>query len=150
MNITEKIDNYLNEATQLEVLTDEDFDELDPKAKKQWKGYGFKMTYDIVDAESAEIGDFKETGWKHKKSPENFDSLEELINYGDIRYESWLEWSGSPPNSKHDWIISQSDENYSTGEHTTYNLWIERNDRKPLSKTEMRFIHKELGLMGRI
>ena len=137
------------------VITEDDYDQweagegkwTDPKVKKAWKGYIMKMSYGIVTEESAQEGDYAERGWEHKK--EKYEYLQELLEDSPVSYKSWLEWSSSPARPG-DWIVSEEDQDYSSGETTTYDLFIERADRKPLSKEEMQFIHKELNLHGRV
>lgn len=108
-------------------------------------GYYYKMTYQVVSEESAAEGDFEETGWEVKRS-ENFNSLQELLK--DVEdHGPWLEWSGSPARPG-DWIVSQADHDFATGDYTSYNLFIERNDGQPLSRREMQYITDELGLHG--
>ncbi len=138
----------LIEGKQPIVLTEDDYDEMDPKEQKRWKGYWYKMTYETWDQDSLEAGDTDDKGWTQKKSkPDN--SLQELLEgNSDIYNQSWLEWSSSHPDGDHDWIVSQEDE--SGGENTIYHLWVVRSDGKGLSKEEMQYIHKELGLHGRI
>lgn len=127
------------------VFDDDDLDDLDPKQKRQWKGYHYKMTYETWDEESIEIGETDDRGWVTRRS-ERFDTLDDLLNDSDIRHKGWLEWSSSHPNPAHDWLISSDDENYSTGERTQYHLWIERGDRVKLSAPEMLHINKALGV----
>ena len=135
-------------ASQMMFLDEEDWDEFaeqNPQAAKRWKGYYFKMTYGVVTEESAQEGDYAEHGWEVKKSsPSN--SLEELLEgESAIRDKSWLEWSSSSPRAG-DWITSQEEQDYSSGDTTTYDLFIERADKKPLSKEEMQYISRTLGV----
>jgi len=135
-------------AAPLMVLSEDDWDELqqsDPKVAKAWKGYWFKMTFGIITEESAQEGDYAEQGWEVKKSSPSM-SLEELLEgESAINNRSWLEWSSSHPQAG-DWITSQEEQDYRTGETTTYDLFIERGDRKPLSKEEMQYISRTLGV----
>lgn len=129
------------------VFTEDDYDDLSDEDKKAWKGYSFQMTYQVVSEESAEQGDFEDSGWEYKKGQApDYDYLDELLNDSDISQKSWLEWSSSPPNPKHDWLMSEDEEDYSSGDRTSYNLWIYRNDGQALSKDEMKYINKELGV----
>jgi len=128
------------------VLDDDDLEQLelrDPKLARQWKGYYFKMTYETWDEEAIEAGDTDDRGWLIRKS-EKFDTLEELLDDSDVSYKSWIEWSSSHPNPAHDWLISEDEQDYSSGERTQYSLWIERGDRAKLSREEMEFINKQL------
>jgi len=135
--------NSKEAATNIVVLDDDDLEGLDEKAKKAWKGYTYKMTYEVVSPESAEEGDAEDRGWEEEGS-EPYDTLEEVLKAVDDK--SWLEWSSSSPDGKRDWIISQAEEDYSSGNNTTYHLWIERKDGKPLGKEELAYIKKSLRL----
>lgn len=127
----------------LVVLEEDDYDDLPDDEKRRWKGYYYKMTYETWDEEALEIGETDDKGWHVDKS-ENYDSLEELLQ--DAGYDaSWLEWSDSSPGPR-SWIISQEDENYSTGERTIYNLFIERSDGRPLGRDELKYISRKLRL----
>lgn len=104
---------------QIMVLDEDDYDDLPEALKKKWKGYNYKMTYQVVTPESAEEGDFADHGWVEKKS-DTYNSLEELMS--DVDDHSWLEWSSSHPDGKRDWIISDSEQDFRTGERTSYSL----------------------------
>lgn len=123
------------------VLDDDDLEALSEVERKDWDGYFYKMSYEVVSEESAAEGDVSDRGWEEEGS-EKFDTLEDLLN--DIDDKSWSEWSSSNPDGKRDWLISEDVENYSSGDRTTYHLWIMRKDGKPLSKEELRFINKKL------
>jgi len=104
--------------------------------------YVMSMTYEIVDEESAAMGDAKERGWEYED--EEYDSLEELLD--DVQDKaSWVEWSSSHPRPG-DWIRSEAEQDYSTGEWTTYDLFIKKPKREPLTREEMKYISKYLGL----
>jgi|APSaa5957512535_1039671.scaffolds.fasta_scaffold67651_2 hypothetical protein len=110
-------------------------------------GYKLDVSYEVVTPESAEYGDAEDRGWKIQN--DYFDTLEELID--SLAYDhTWLEWSSSSPDGKRDWIISQAEEDYSSGANTSYHAFVTRADKKPLSKGELQQIHKGLRLMGRI
>jgi hypothetical protein len=124
------------------VIYEEDFDELDRDVKRKWKGYLTSMTYEVWDEEAVEAGDTDDKGWDYQDS--HFDSLEEAVS--SASYDaSWLEWSSSSPGPR-DWIVSQDDQDFRTGERTVNHLFVERADKVPLSKDEIRYITKELRL----
>lgn len=126
----------------LVVLDDDDLDALTPEQRRQWKGYTYKMTYEVWDEEALEIGETDNKGWQEEGS-EAFDTLEEVCRH--LSHDAtWLSWSSSSPDGKRDWLISQSEEDFRTGERTQYNAWIEREDRQPLSRDEIKFINREL------
>jgi hypothetical protein len=125
----------------LVVLDDDALDSLDPDAKRRWKGYVYKMTYEVWDEESSEIGETDNKGWEEEGSSP-YDTLHELIRA--IDNHSWLEWSSSHPDGKRDWLISEDDQDYRTGDRTIYNLWIEREDKLPLSREEIAYINHSL------
>lgn len=133
----------------LMILTDDQLEEIEeknPEVFKQWKGYVYEMAYEIVTEESAAEGDAEERGWEVELS-EPYASLEELLReVGSVA--SWVEWSSSNPNPEHDWLVSDSEQDMHTGAYKSYSLWIMRGDKKPLSKEEMIFISKALGLRG--
>lgn len=115
---------------------------LDDNFDEEFPGdYIMKMSYSIVTPESAEEGDYAENGWEIEK--EEYESLEELLNAANSQ-ASWVEWSSSNPDGKHDWVVSEEQQDYRTGESTEYNLFIERKDKKPLSKEEIEYINKKL------
>jgi len=128
------------------VLTEDDFDaleKLDPKVQKQWKGYWYKMTYEIISEESAAEGDVESRGWEEEKSS-TFPYLDSLLQDRTVQNINWVEWSSSQPNPMHDCIVSDSEQNPRTGDYKNYYLWIVRGDKKPLSKSEMSYINKKL------
>lgn len=127
------------------VLTEEDYENLPEEQKQQWEGYTYKMTYEIVTPESAEHGDAEERGWNEEGSEPDH-SLEELLDQFDIHSNTWVEWSSSHPDGKHDWLISTDEEDYKTGNYTTHHLWIERADGKPLNEEELGYINQVLHL----
>jgi hypothetical protein len=128
-------------AEQLVVLTEEDFESLSAEEQRQWKGYTYKMAYEVVTPESAEEGDAEDRGWEEEGS-QIYDYLEELLKAVDDH--SWMEWSSSSPDGKHDWLVSQGEVSFRTGAETSYHLWIERKDGRPLSRHEMAFIERAL------
>ena len=126
------------------VLTDEDYDELDDHQKKYWQGYYYKMTYEVWTPEDVEHGDASDRGWEeHGSDPE--DSLEDLLHNSDISGKSWTEWSDSSPGPR-SWIVSHGEADHRTGERTNNSLWIMRKDKQPLTREEIQYISRELGV----
>jgi hypothetical protein len=106
--------------------------------------YTYRMTYEIVTPESAEDGDAAERGWEVEEPAGPF-SLEDLVR--EVNDHTWVEWSNSNPTGQRgEWLISEAEQNYSTGEDTSYHLFIERVDGKPLSTAEIKDISKALGV----
>lgn len=72
--IKEELKNLLEESNDvITVLTDEDYESLDDATKATWKGYYYKMAYEVVTPESAEEGDVDDRGWtEEKKFPFQF------------------------------------------------------------------------------
>jgi hypothetical protein len=103
------------------------------------EGYVVSMTYEIVTPESAESADVAERGFEYKKN--KYDTIEEIFDDWDNK-KNWVEWSSSSPRSG-DWLVSEEERDFSSGSFTTYGLHIERADRKPLSKDEIKEISKE-------
>lgn len=137
------VERYKAAAEQLVVLTEEDFESLGAEEQRQWKGYTYKMAFEVVTPESAEEGDAADRGWEEEGS-QVYDYLEELLKDSGVRNHGWIEWSSSSPDGKHDWLVSEAEQNYRTGEDTSYHLWVERKDGKPLSRHEMAFINRAL------
>lgn len=108
--------------------------------------YYMSRTYNIVTEESAEEGDYAETGWDLEDV--EYDSLDGLLD--DAEYDhSWVSWSSSHP-GPHDWVISQEEVDFSSGDSTTYNLFIEKTpgpSRGPgLTIDEIKYISNRLGI----
>lgn len=129
-------------ASNVAVLTEDDFEELSPDVAKSWKGYEYKMSYTVTSDDSE--GESVDQGWEEEGSSA-YNSLEELLKTRDIKNNSWLEWSDSRP-SPRSWLISDSETDPRTNDTKTYSLWIQRVDGKPLSPLELRFIAGELRL----
>jgi len=135
---------------KVDVLTEEDLDQLPASIISKWPGYNMRMAYGIVTPESAEQGDYAETGWEIEET-QNFKTLEELLDQVG-NDASWLEWSSSHLDGD-EWIVSERVEDrdhFEKGEEKTYDLFIKRADGWPLSKNECEYIHKELGLYGHV
>jgi len=107
--------------------------------------FTYKISYEVVTPESAEDGEADDRGWEVEESGE-YDSLEDVLNAGDIKHKSWVEWSDSNPDGKRSWLISEADQDIRSGADTTYNLWIERADGKPKSQEEIDTINEKLGI----
>jgi hypothetical protein len=108
-------------------------------------GYIYRISYETWDEEALEAGETDDKGWKVEES-ESYDTLESLLD--SVSHDaSWLEWSSSHPSSG-DWIISQDDQDYRTGDRTQYSLFIERSDGKPLTTAQLKLIDKKLRLRG--
>jgi len=126
------------------VITEEDWEAIedDRDLKRQWKGYKMSQTYEVWDEEALEIGETNDKGWEYEDV--HFDYLDELLDDADTDW-SWLEWSSSSPGPR-DWIVGQDDEDYSSGDRTRRDLFIERADGVPLSRDEIKHITKRLRL----
>lgn len=108
-------------------------------------GYIYRMAYETWDEEALEAGETDDRGWKVEES-ESYDTLESLLD--SVSHDAtWLEWSSSHPSSR-DWIISESEQDYTTGDRTSYSLFIERSDGKPLTTAQLKLIDKKLRLRG--
>jgi len=103
--------------------------------------YIVNKTFEVVSEESAEAGEAEETGFEFEN--ERYDSLRDLIH--DNRHESWVEWSSSHPTGR-DWLISEPEQDYNTGDYTSYGLHIKRSDKKALSRREIRAISSAYGV----
>lgn len=64
----------------------------------------------------------------------DYPSMGEVI--AAVGNNSWLEWSSSHPGD-HDWLITEDEQDYRTGETTRYELFVKRNDGKPKTKNEI-------------
>jgi len=53
-----------------------------------------------------------------------------------VKDNSWLEWSSSRP-SDGDWLTTEDEQDYRTGETTRYELFVKRNDGKPKTQNEI-------------
>lgn len=129
---------------------------------EQPREYILRYTYCLVTPESAAEGDCEERGWVKDgyeipvgyddEQPDDedinmyYDSLAELVDA--LSYDhSWFRWSSSPAGPG-DWIVSQEEENYSTGGSTQYNAHITHGDGSDLNDQEMVYIHDQLDLFG--
>jgi hypothetical protein len=129
---------------QMEVITEEDFENLSDEDKKSWKGYFYSMAFEVVTPESAEEGEVADSGWEDEESS-TYDYLEELLKDTPIKQEHWVEWSSTSPDSK-DYLISEDEFNPKSDESKRFHLWIKRKDGKALSKSELKAIDKTLRL----
>lgn len=115
-----------------------DYEDLD-NAPPNWKGYDVSITYETWDEESLEIGETDDKGWYLED--DNYETLQDVVD--SVRNYNWVNWSSSNPGPR-DWISSEAEVDMRSGERTTYNLFIERDDGKPLSSEEISFISKKL------
>lgn len=92
-------------------------------------------TYEIVTEESAERGDFEETGFVFKGQPYGFRELIETIESDGFCHS---DSSHGVPR----WLYTESEVNYRTGEHTTYALHPARD------KQSMRYWDKAMAFLG--
>jgi len=122
------------------VLDDEELDELTPEQRRAWKGYEVSMTYEVWSHEDVEHGDTDDKGWEFQDEHE--DTLEDVSHT--LSNQSWLEWSTSGHPGKRDWIISQDEEDFRTGDRTIYHAFVTRKDGQPLSKAEVAYLNKKL------
>lgn len=65
---------------------------------------------------------------------EDYDSLGAALSA--VSDNSWLEWSSTHP-ADGDWLTTEGQQNYRSGETTTYSLFVKRNDGKRLTKEEI-------------
>ena len=122
------------------VLDDEELDELTPEQRRAWKGYEVSMTYEVWSHEDVEHGDTDDKGWEFQDEHE--DTLEDVTHT--LSNQSWLEWSTSGHPGKHDWIISQDEEDFRTGDRTINHAFVTRKDGQRLSKAEVAYLNKKL------
>ena len=80
----------------------------------------YAITYDIVTPESAECGDFEETGFEHESIV--FDTFSELYTY--IAHNGLIYPSVDPVSSFDEqcWISNNPDVNYETGAEKTLSI----------------------------
>jgi len=107
--------------------------------------FTYKISYEVVTPESAEDGEAEDRGWEVEESKE-YESLEDVLNAGDIKHKSWVEWSDSNPDGKRSWLISEPSQDMRTGAETTYHLWIERADGQPKTEEDIDLINEKLGI----
>lgn len=122
------------------VLDDEELDELTPEQRRAWKGYEVSMTYEVWSHEDVEHGDTDDRGWEFEDEHE--ETLEDVSHT--LSNQSWLEWSTSGHPGKRDWIISQAEEDFRTGDRTINHALVTRKDGQPLSKAEVAYLNKKL------
>lgn len=140
-DLSERLTSRTANENAIVVLDDYAFKGLGPSAKG-WKGYTYKMTYEIWNEEALDAGQTDDKGWEENGS-EPFDSLLDLLKDIDNKC-SWQHWSSNGhPNSDRAWITG-SEEDMNTGETTNYHLWIQRKDKKVLDRREVAFINKHL------
>jgi len=111
--------------------------EMEKTASKRTAELRIKTTYEVVTPESAEAGDFEETGW-HDEVGKTFSSVEEAASF--LRNEGATEYSDSRPDFNQGyrgWYIGQPDNDYETGAETTKNYHLEG-----FSSDDARELHK--------
>ncbi len=112
------------------------------KAVAEHGGYVWGSTYEVWDEETLEAGDTDDRGWEHEYEDNGpYKSLADLLQ--DIPGHSWLEWSSSDPGPR-DWIISEDDQDYRSGDRTQYSLHIKHADGTPLTQSEVNFIDSKI------
>lgn len=92
-------------------------------------------TYDVVTEESAEHGDFADSGFVYKDQPYGFRELIETIEFGGF----------NEPDSSHGvprWLSTAPDQDYRTGDYTTYSLHPARD------KQSMCYWDKAMAFLG--
>lgn len=106
----------------------EDYD-MSLEEQELAKEYNVGITYDIVTPESAEEGDFAESGWELE--PEDM-SAEDIIRYmQDLGvYEN---------NGDGSWYTAGSVQDYSTGEEISYAVHVKNVDGSPLTADQIKF-----------
>ena len=105
------------------------------------------MTWEIITQESAEQGDVAYQGWEFER--QEYPSVRAIVEDPDIQYKSWGGWACSPAQPD-DWIVGEGDVDMYTGEETRYDLFVRHCDGAPLTHGETWFLHKKLGLRGKI
>ena len=77
-------------------------------------------TYQVVSPESAEFGDFEDTGFEYEDREL---TLRELVT----ELEDFLYTSESRDFTENTWVISGDDQDYRTGNYTSYGLHLSHN-----------------------
>ena len=134
------------------VITDKDWDDFragrgdweDAVRKREWRGYVLKMSSETTTPESASIGDVDKRGWVFQGH--RYDSLDSALDDRNVAHHNWMEWSSSGTPRPGDWLVSEAEPDYRTGAETTFHLWIDRGDHKPMTKAEISFINKSFGI----
>ena len=105
------------------------------------KEFSFGITYDVVSPESAEAGDFEDSGWHSEYRNEALSEILKEANSMGI-YEP-----SSSRITPHIWWSSVDPErDYRSGEETFYSLHVNNVDGSPISQEEAEFITQKLKL----
>lgn len=109
-------------------------------------GYVWATTYQTYTEEDLWAGETDNRGWENEFEDSSvYKSLADLLQ--DIPSHSWVEWSSSHPRGG-DWITSEADENYRTGDRTNYDLFIKHADGTNLTRDELKYVDSKLRLRG--
>ena len=84
-------------------------------------------TYDVVTEESAEYGDFAESGFEFQSVPYTF---RELVD----EMREYMEPSCSPIGENDFWVTSEASQDYRTGDYTSYSLHFDRDQPERLRR----------------
>jgi len=107
---------------------------------ESWKGYEVTVYYEVWTHEDLDVGDTDDRGEEYEK--EAF-SLEEAVDLLDSY--SWEDWSASTPRSG-DWLVSEGQQDYRDGSITYYHGFVQRLDKKDLTREEIQYLSKKLGV----
>jgi hypothetical protein len=99
------------------------------------KGFRYSITYEVVTEESAAEGDFADSGYEEED--EHADTLEDLASL--VGGYSWIEDSGN-------WISTESQQDFRSGDYTSYDLHVTHVDGSKLSSSEYRRLKNLLGV----
>ena len=108
------------------------------RAQEGDKPFTVAVTYNVVTPESAEVGDFEETGYEVE--PESADLLD-IADYVD-KYGPFDESSSYPSQPGDWWINTSSDQNFETGAETQYEIHVDYNDGSDLDQRDFNLISK--------
>lgn len=104
--------------------------------------YLVNVTYEVVTEESAMFGDAAERGFYEEDA--TFQSLRDVADcYAALAF--WCEWSSSVP-GPWDWVCSEPELDFRTGEQTSYALHIRKADGAPLEGREIEYLTRKLSL----
>lgn len=77
-------------------------------------------TYQVVSPESAEFGDFADQGFEYQDKEL---TLRELVD----ELDGYFELSNTYCIDENTWVTSEAEQDYSTGDYTTYSLHLSHN-----------------------
>lgn len=104
------------------------------------KIYEYGITYELITPESAEMGDFEETGWEVERQNETLADILKNANYNYGIYEptdSFSEsWRSTSPDNNRDY--------FEKGHEKYYTLFINNVDGSDISDEERAFITEKL------